>query len=83
MKLSNKQQFGIGLLSVALISALTSMGVKLFKSIQETTIRHNCENYPMENVDTEDMQTFEEEELTEQTQILVEQKDYSNIGEYK
>ena len=83
MKLSNKQQFGIGLLSVALISALTSMGVKLFKSIQETTIRHNCENYPMENVDTEDMQTFEEEELTEQSQILVEQKDYSNIGEYK
>ena len=83
MKLSNKQQFGIGLLSVALISALTSMGVKLFKSIQETTIRHNCENYPIENVDTEDMQTFEEEELTEQSQILVEQKDYSNIGEYK
>ena len=83
MKLSNKQQFGIGLLSVALISALTSMGVKLFKSIQETTIRHNCEKYPMENVDTEDMQAFEEEELTEQSQILVEQKDYSNIGEYK
>ena len=83
MKLSNKQQFGIGLLSVALISALTSMGVKLFKSIQETTIRHNCENYPMENVDTEDMQEFKEDDITEQSQILTDRKDNSNIGEYK
>ena len=83
MKLNNKQQLGIGLLSVALITTFASMSVKRFRSIKEKTIRHNCENYPIENVDTEDMQTFEEEELTEQSQILVEQKDYSNIGEYK
>ena len=83
MKLNNKQQLGIGLLSAALITAFASMSVKLFRSIKEKTIRTNCENYPMENVDTEDMQAFEEEELTEQSRILVEQKDYSNIGEYK
>ena len=83
MKLNNKQQLGIGLLSVALITGFTSMSVKLFRSIKEKTIRNNCENYPIEDVDTEDMQAFEEEELTEQSQILVEQKDYSNIGEYK
>ena len=83
MKLNNKQQLGIGLLSVALITGFTSMSVKLFRSIKEKTIRNNCENYPIEDVDTEDMQAFEEEELTEQSRILVEQKDYSNIGEYK
>ena len=61
MKLNNKQQFGIGLLSVALISTFASMSVKLFRSIKEKTIRNNCENYPMAN--TNEMQTFKEEEI--------------------
>ena len=83
MKLNNKQQLGIGLGAVALITFFTSMGVKLFRSIKEETIKRNCENYPIENIDTEDMQEFKEDDITEQSQILTDRKDNSNIGEYK
>ena len=83
MKLDNKQQFGIGLGAVALITFFTSMGVKLLRSIKEETIKRNCENYPIENIDTEDMQEFKEDDITEQSQILTDRKDNSNIGEYK
>jgi len=55
MKLNNKQQFGIGLGAVALITLFTSMSVKLFNSIKNKTIKHNCEKYPLDYVEQDEM----------------------------
>ncbi len=55
MRLSNKQQFGIGLGTVALITFFTSMSVKLFNSIKNKTIKHNCEKYPLNDVEQDEI----------------------------
>ena len=63
MKLNNKQQLGIGMGVVALITFFTSMSVKLFNSIKNKTIKHNCEKYPLDDIEQDE--TIEQSENLE------------------